>query len=216
MKSIMKFTYEKGNKIIIESNNGKYKNIFVVVIIILCILSNFANDNMVLIQLMTVMAYIAFVLLQMFAISCEILLSVNGFIKYGFLYYFELIGVCILLFEKFDNYVITIILTYIIAGIVWWCLSLIANNKVAGLINQILSSIFALLVVIKDMVLSFMQNDSTKIFFEKLWNYVFSPILAINIIALMLCAVKGYWIEKYNNGNDITQDMMCDDKINNI
>ena len=165
---------------------------------------------------MTVMAYIAFVLLQMFAISCKILLSVNGFIKYGFLYYFELIGVCILLFEKFDNYVITIILTYIIAGIVWWCLSLIANNKVAGLINQILSSIFALLVVIKDMVLSFMQNDSTKIFFEKLWNYVFSPILAINIIALMLCAVKGYWIEKYNNGNDITQDMMCDDKINNI
>lgn len=32
----------------------------------------------------------------------------------------------------------------------------------------------------------------------------------LKIIALLLCTVKGYWIDKYNDGKDITEDMLPD------
>lgn len=49
-------------------------------------------------------------------------------------------------------------------------------------------------------------------------NCLVTPFLIINIIALVLCTVKGYWIEKYNDGKDITEDMLPDDieQKNNI
>lgn len=32
--------------------------------------------------------------------------------------------------------------------------------------------------------------------------------LISNLIVVLLCAIKGYWIEKYNNGIDITMDLI--------
>lgn len=47
--------------------------------------------------------------------------------------------------------------------------------------------------------------------FQLVFNCLVTPFLIINIIALILCTVKGYWIEKYNDGKDITEDMLSDD-----
>ena len=47
--------------------------------------------------------------------------------------------------------------------------------------------------------------------FQLVFNCLVTPFLIINIIALILCTVKGYWIEKYNDGKDITEDMLPDD-----
>ena len=49
-----------------------------------------------------------------------------------------------------------------------------------------------------------LDNNYPVIFTDKKSQY------AINIIALMLCTVKGYWIDKYNDGKDITEDMLPD------
>ncbi len=40
--------------------------------------------------------------------------------------------------------------------------------------------------------------------FIQAFQIIFYPFLAINIITLVICQLKGYWIEKYNNNKDIT------------
>jgi hypothetical protein len=43
-----------------------------------------------------------------------------------------------------------------------------------------------------------------------IFDLAFSPILAINFIAVIFCILKGYWIEKYNNNMDISSDILDD------
>jgi len=38
---------------------------------------------------------------------------------------------------------------------------------------------------------------------DMVWGLISAPFLAINLIALLLCTLKGYWIDKYNNGKDL-------------
>ena len=38
---------------------------------------------------------------------------------------------------------------------------------------------------------------------DMVWGLISAPFLAINLIALLLCTLKGYWIEKYNDGEDL-------------
>jgi hypothetical protein len=42
-------------------------------------------------------------------------------------------------------------------------------------------------------------------------NYAFLPFLISNIIAALICEIKGYWIDKYNDGKDITMEMIKED-----
>lgn len=102
---------------------------------------------------------------------------------------------------------------YIVPSATWFFYSLIANNKVANTANQLLSSLFAIIVLLKDTIISMIPDSvsSQQIehgytvgnLIEMLFNFSFSPILAINIIALALCTLKGYWIETYNNNEDV-------------
>lgn len=100
-----------------------------------------------------------------------------------------------------------------IFAFIWIMYSLVANNKVATLVNQIHSTILALIVLSKDLIMAMIPNTFlekvtadgqtaesiiTKVFFS-----IFSPFLAVNLIALLLCLLKGYWIEKYNNNQDV-------------
>lgn len=95
-----------------------------------------------------------------------------------------------------------------------WCsYSLIANNKVATAANQVHSTILGLIVIMKDMIIYSLPaaylnrvtpaGDTYETAIETSFGMIFYPLLAINLIALLLCTLKGYWIDKYNNGEDL-------------
>ena len=160
--------------------------------------------------------------------SDKLLLSVVGFLLSGILYYFAVICVKLLLIRTIiNNEMYDIYIVYILASLYWWKYSLIANNKVATLGNEVISSFFAILLLIKDTLLTLISSDvlnytyneiTVEEYINILWNVTVSPILVINIIALIICSIKGYWIEKYNNGKDITEAILSekDMKIRHI
>lgn len=107
------------------------------------------------------------------------------------------------------------------------------NNKVATIINELFSAILAILVLIKDLIISaipteilnmecegHIMGNMYKYTYEQLFqlgfNLIITPFLAINILALLFCSIKGYWIEKYNNGKDLTEDMIPEKQVNVI
>lgn len=150
--------------------------------------------------------------------SDKLLLSVVSFLLLGIKYYFAIICVMLLLIRTFiNNEIYDIYIVYILASLYWCKYSLIANNKVATLGNEIISSLFAILLLIKDALITLISSEILNSTYKGItvgeyinvfWNVTVSPILAINVIALMLCSVKGYWIDKYNDGKDITEDML--------
>ena len=152
--------------------------------------------------------------------SDKLLLSVVGFLLSGILYYFAVICVMLLLIRTIiNNEMYDIYIVYILASLYWWKYSLIANNKVATLGNEVISSFFAILLLIKDTLLTLISSDvlnytyneiTVEEYINILWNVTVSPILVINIIALIICSIKGYWIEKYNNGKDITEAILSE------
>lgn len=152
--------------------------------------------------------------------SDKLLLSVVGFLLSGILYYFAVICVKLLLIRTIiNNEMYDIYIVYILASLYWWKYSLIANNKVATLGNEVISSFFAILLLIKDTLLTLISSDvlnytyneiTVEEYINILWNVTVSPILVINIIALIICSIKGYWIEKYNNGKDITEAILSE------
>ena len=138
----------------------------------------------------------------------------------GILYYFAVICVMLLLIRTIiNNEMYDIYIVYILASLYWWKYGLIANNKVATLGNEVISSFFAILLLIKDTLLTLISSDvlnytyneiTVEEYINILWNVTVSPILVINIIALIICSIKGYWIEKYNNGKDITEAILSE------
>lgn len=145
----------------------------------------------------------------------KIFLSVRGFIITGIYYWFMislLIMILVMKIINFKNFVLIPICGYLICAVLWWFYSLIANNKVATVANEIISSIFGILILLKDTLIAitparFLDIKVGEFTYEKyiemISNIIFSPLLAINIIALLLCVLKGYWIEKYNNNQDV-------------
>lgn len=102
-----------------------------------------------------------------------------------------------------------------------WCfISIIANNKSATLSNIVFSTVVALILYIKDLILDFLPdslfevlyaqqilantNFTAKQLFETTIKVILTPLLISNLMATLCCALKGYWIEKYNDGKDIT------------
>ncbi len=147
----------------------------------------------------------------------KFLLSIPGFLITG-TYYWVTISVGVILFimgfAGIKNDIHVIVIGYLISAIIWCILSLIANNKVASAANQLLSAVLAIIVLLKDTVFAMIQSSvldagmgnaySEEIeILECAFNLIFSPILAVNIIAVALCTIKGYWIEKYNDNKDI-------------
>lgn len=141
------------------------------------------------------------------------LLHIKGFLGVGLIYWllFTLI-IHMILYNIFKDMRITFLL-YLIPCITWFFYSLIANNKVANTSNQILSGIFGIIVLMKDTILSMFPDTvlgqqieygyTVGNLIEMIFNFSFSPILVINIIATLLCTLKGYWIEKYNDNEDV-------------
>ncbi len=141
------------------------------------------------------------------------LLSITGFMGVGVVYWLLFTLFVVSFMTAASDSMLNIVYSYGIFMLTWCFYSLLANNKVANTANQLLSALFAIIVLSKDTILSLipdyiMNEEIAKGYtagktVEMMFNLTFSPILAINIIAVALCTLKGYWIEKYNHNQDI-------------
>ena len=105
---------------------------------------------------------------------------------------------------------------------IWFFLSLIANNKVSKLVNLILATLLGIIVYVKDIVFNILPDNlflsykiapeilgySNKQVLEIFSDIILTPFLITNILTTLLCEIKSYWIEKYNNGEDITIELI--------
>ena len=127
-----------------------------------------------------------------------------------------------------ENTIYTSIIQYILITLAitvsWSIVSCFANNKVAKLTNIILTTVVGLLIYIKDAIFDvlpdslFQKYDSNDFFItlgytpksvaQATLDYLFLPLLISNIVATLVCEIKGYWIDKYNDGKDITMEMI--------
>ena len=144
-------------------------------------------------------------------LSKDIFLSLRGFLLSGMLYWFCITG--LVLYNVWNIIGIRVVIIYPVLMISWCIYSLIVNNKVATAANQVHSTILGLIVIMKDMIIYSLPaaylnrvtpaGDTNETAIETSFGMIFYPILAINLIALLLCSLKGYWIEKYNDGKDL-------------
>lgn len=165
--------------------------------------------------------YFSFIFLYLF-IFCEYtkdcnrtLVSIRGFLGVGILYWLlSIISLSALIFSlsNINNIILQIIIIYVLEIVIWIFYSLLANNKVAYTANQLLSFLFSIIVLLKDNILLIIPDDISyetelgynfKQIIEIIFNFIFTPILLINLLALAFCVLKGYWIEKYNDNKDI-------------
>lgn len=170
-------------------------------------------------------------------LASSILLNVNTvftslrkFIGYGF--FSCLILTTIFYYFLYDslrsndyrnNDIISYITFTISMLLAWAIICYVANNKVATLTNLIFSTITGILILIKDVFIKLLPSNyninqlpqaaieagyTYVQLIEELINIILMPILISNLIVVLLCAIKGYWIEKYNNDTDITMDLI--------
>lgn len=152
--------------------------------------------------------------------------SLRGFLKYGIIIEFFLSFIIMAAFREIliinhniDDTTMTIII--LVSPIITWLfLSLIVNNEVAKVTNLILASFFGILVYFKDLVILCLPDgdiDSYMIYGltytykqvgEIIVSIILTPFLITNILATLLCEVKGYWINKYNDGIDVSMELI--------
>lgn len=125
------------------------------------------------------------------------------------------------------DFIVQYVLTVLTITISWSIVSYIANNKIAKLANIILSTAMGLMIYVKDAIFDvlpdslFQKYDSSNILIKVGYtpkgivqaglNYALLPFLISNIIATLVCEIKGYWIDKYNDDKDITMEMIKED-----
>lgn len=89
----------------------------------------------------------------------------------------------------------------------WSFLSCLANHKVSTLTNAILSTIFLLLDYILKSITNFLEYGDN---IQKIHFYISMPFLITNVTAALACTLKGYWVDKYNEGKDITMELISE------
>lgn len=141
------------------------------------------------------------------------LLSIRNFLTVGLCYWIIFSLMLMVIFLSLGG---SVFFAYVIFAITWCFYSLLANNKVACAANQIISALLAVIVLLKDTIMSLMPDAMLNTMFdsdysigrlaEATFNLICTPILIVNLISMTLCMLKGYWIEKYNDNSDIGQD----------
>ncbi len=158
-------------------------------------------------------------------IICFIILIINDAHKYLLsIRHFLTVGLCywiifsLMLMVIFLFFGASVFFAYVIFAITWCFYSLLANNKVACAANQIISALLAVIVLLKDTIMSLMPDAMLNTMFdsdysigqlaEATFNLICTPILIVNLISMTLCMLKGYWIERYNDYKDTGQKGM--------
>ncbi len=156
-------------------------------------------------------------------------ISIRGFIRNGILMIIIMEFVILIIVFKFwrslEFSTIKCLITISIVYFILWCFySLLANNKMSKLINTCNAALFSIFTLIFNLILNYLpSNLSNYETFKEIKlpeGFTHKQILSLcvslllffplitNILAATLCAIKGYWIDKYNNGNDISEEMI--------
>ncbi|EFM40158.1 hypothetical protein HMPREF0379_0082 [[Eubacterium] yurii subsp. margaretiae ATCC 43715] len=119
--------------------------------------------------------------------------------------------------RNYDEY----IFFSIVLIIVWPLLSTFCNSKVATLSNAILAAIVTIIIQLNSFVWTVLIVEGRHFFSEEkvlklkeyglteeqwlttMTNLLFYPIFTMLVMGALSCAVKSYWINKYNSGLDI-------------
>jgi len=170
-----------------------------------------------------------YLIISFFRIAETPFISIRGFVKNGILMLVTMaLGILMILFTFSKSLNFSTFKQWIAVNVVFlflWCgYSLLANNKMSKLINTCNAAFFAIFSLVFNLILNWLPDDFNygDIFknIEMPGGYSYKQVLTsicatllifpliTNILAATLCAVKGYWIEKYNDGNDISQEMI--------
>lgn len=209
----MKILCNIGNKIIKLSHTRWIQAMFYICLLMLAAIGYLITiKGITSLTVLYMFIFILFFFTLIIGNAYKNLTSVRGFLGNGLLNYL-IIVISAGVFIHTGKFIMDITIYYIISAIIWWFYSLIANNKVASTANEILSAIFGILILIKDTYITMTPTSTLELkdglgytyekSIEMISGIIFSPLLAINIIALLLCVLKGYWIEKYNNNQDV-------------
>lgn len=213
---IFEWTYKIGKMLLLVSENRIIDIMFIIGITLPILYKMFDMPRFLL------LVSIGLIMSSVIIGNCKkYLLSISGFLGMGLLYWI-MISIAILIFITsvvHINFVFwDIIIWHIIFAVTWCIYGLLANNKVAINANLMLSTLFGIIIIIKDNIISlvpdYMLNDvciegyTNEKMVEIIFNLIFTPILITNLVATMFCALKGYWIEKYNNNKDISWSTM--------
>lgn len=212
MKKIFNITTAISNKLLTIEKNKNFKKWESYMWILCFFVAGYICDENIFIA--SVLLVICF-MIQIVGCLDETLNSIKGFMSKGIMHWSLVTIFLIIILDDFGK---TIVLPYIISTLTWCFYSLLANNKVASIVNQIVSAVFAVIVLLKDMILSLIPEKvlnkmltsgyTVGAEIEAVFNLIFTPILITNLIAMTLCMLKGYWIEKYNGNNDVGADGM--------
>lgn len=173
--------------------------------------------------------YIIYFLLPFLTNCANSLISIKSFFNHGILVLTVLI-ICIYysntkIFEgySFKQETGAYLLFCVVLLFVWNVYSLIANSKVSQTLNAVFAAGIAAINLSLSLVISvfpiekkiFSVDDlkvlsdfgfSGKSFLSLLLSLVLYPFLVTNLVATALTTLKRYWIDKYNEGEDITQE----------
>lgn len=209
MKKIFNITTAISNKLLTIEKNKNFKKWESYMWILCFFVAGYICDENIFIA--SVLLVICF-MIQIVGCLDETLNSIKGFMSKGIMHWSLVTIFLIIILDDFGK---TIVLPYIISTLTWCFYSLLANNKVASIVNQIVSAVFAVIVLLKDMILSLIPEKvlnkmltsgyTVGAEIEAVFNLICTPILITNLIAMTLCLLKGYWIEKYNNNQDTGQ-----------
>lgn len=85
-------------------------------------------------------------------------------------------------------------------GFIWTFISLIADNKISTISNELYSILFSVILIIKDSVINIIEyifhltvNDFEVVAIDM----IVVPLVIINSTSTVMCLLKGYYIEKY-------------------
>lgn len=112
------------------------------------------------------------------------------------------VSIAVFILSIINAYSVNCVLQYFIfctvTGVCWTILSLIADNKIATLTNEIYSIIFSVIMIIKDSVIDILQyfNLTMPRDLNIFLDAIFTPLLVINASATLACLIY-----KFNSEN---------------
>lgn len=107
-------------------------------------------------------------------------------------------------------------------GVLWIFFSILANSKVSTMANGIVAAGITILLVVSSSILELLPQGfsfgippaliaSTELsgyniiqVVRIVVNLITLPFIIINGVSMLLAQLKGYWVEKYNDGKEIT------------
>lgn len=215
--SLNKFAY-------CNSKNLKWIDIFVFISFMLTGILGIILESSVMLLVSFCLEIISIVISMLRKLN-KFVTSLRNFILYGFWVEIFLSTMTTILVGKFvdllgenaDNVIPYIFIIMLI--LIWMFISLIVNNDIAKIVNLIFASFSGIILALKDFIIlclpdvdietmAYGLSYTYKQGLELLISIVVTPFLITNILATLLCEIKGYWINKYNDGIDISIELI--------